>query len=81
MGVCRQMNRAIIFLLLAACVETLALLMSVNPLLERVLEGVVALVGLYLIVLAVRGWRRQGRLELPQVMQGRVVRKRHWHLF
>ncbi|MDQ0190588.1 hypothetical protein JI721_00565 [Alicyclobacillus cycloheptanicus] len=65
----------------AALFEILALILIQNRTVGWIVTALVILFFVYLAVLAVRGWRRQTRLQLPPVMRGRVIRRRHWHLF
>lgn len=74
-------SRLTVFAIIAAVFEVLALVLIHGLVTRWVVTGLVVLFVLYLLVLAVRGWRRQARIDYPAVMTGRVVHKRHWHLF
>lgn len=75
------MRRLLSFALVAAIFEVLALILKANAVVFWLVEAIIALFVLYLVWLAVRGWRKQLTLTVHPVMTGRVVRRRHWHLF
>lgn len=74
-------RRLTLFAIVAAAFEMVALSLIRGPATSWVVTGIVVLFVLYMLILALRGWRRQSRIEFPPVMTGRVVRKRHWRLF
>jgi len=45
------------------------------------IDAIILVAIAFLLYLAVQGWRRQQNLQIPEVMTGKVIRKRHWHLF
>jgi len=69
------------FILIACVFEVIALIVSEFYTVAWVLDILICLVILYLVVLIVRGLVRQSKIEFPEIMSGKVVRKRHWHLF
>ncbi|MCL6548144.1 MAG: hypothetical protein K6T30_04450 [Alicyclobacillus sp.] len=77
----RLARRLLVFAIAALVFEVLALFVNLRGSVWWLLDLIIALAVLYLVVLAVRGWRKQTRLDLPPSMTGRVVRKRHWRLF
>lgn len=75
------MKRLIWFSFAAGVFEILALTLAVNTVVYWAVTAIITLFVLYLLWLSVRGWRKQAGLTLHPVMTGRVVRRRHWHLF
>lgn len=75
------MKRLVLFAIAAGLFEVFALILAVNAVVFWIVEAVIVLFVLYLVLLAVRGWRKQLDLTVHPIMTGRVVRKRHWHLF
>ncbi len=69
------------FVVVAVVFEVLALALIHGSTTKWVVTGIIILFLLYIAGLAVRGWRRQSRIDYPAVMTGRVVRSRHWRLF
>jgi threonine/homoserine/homoserine lactone efflux protein len=62
-------------------VEIIGLAISLFYHISWVLDILIVLFALYLAFLAVRGWRKQINIDMPDILQGKTVRKRHWRLF
>lgn len=75
------MRRLVQFTVLAVVFEGIALAIALSLRVTWLLEVIVGLFVLYFIAMGIRGWRRAVSTQLPQLMTGRVVRRRHWHLF
>ena len=75
------MKRVVWYVIAAGIFEVLALVFINNPRTMWVVQAIVGLFVLYLLVLAVKGWSRQNHLRFDPVMTGKVVRRKHWHLF
>lgn len=74
------MKRLVTFAIAAGVFEVLALVSTASVSVFWVLAAMIALLVLYGVLLAVRGWRKQLVLDVPPVMTGRIVRKQHWRL-
>ncbi|WP_188880466.1 hypothetical protein [Alicyclobacillus cellulosilyticus] len=68
------------FIIISIVFEVIALLSRIRAA-AWVVDACIILLAMYLLVLAVQGWRRQKRIDLPPSMPGHVVRRRHWRLF
>ncbi|MCL6444579.1 MAG: hypothetical protein K6T83_14195 [Alicyclobacillus sp.] len=75
------MKRLWTFVVLAVVFQAIALVAVHVRQVSWLLEVIVAFIVLYLLWLALNGWQRQSRIDLPPSMGGTVVRKRHWTLF
>ncbi|MBX5436736.1 MAG: hypothetical protein IRZ33_05900 [Alicyclobacillaceae bacterium] len=74
-------RRLLLFAVIALLFEGLALIVCLRRTVSWLLYVVIGLVALYLLAIAVRGWRKQARLNLPPSMPGHVLRRRHWKMF
>lgn len=75
------MKRLLWFILLAVVVEAVAITTNNGRWPGWILDVVVVAFVVYLVVLALKGWRKQVCLQLPPALTGKVVRRRHWRLF
>ncbi len=69
------------FIVIAAVVEAIAIPVTGGTFPSWLMDVIIGLVILYLIFLAVRGWNKQIKLDLPPAMAGKKVKSRHWHVF
>ncbi len=69
------------FVGIAVLFEIVALVISRFYHISWILDILIVLFVLYLAFLAARGWRRQASIQMPDILQAKTVRKRHWHLF
>ncbi|QQE80781.1 hypothetical protein [Alicyclobacillus sp. SO9] len=75
------MKKLTTFIIASAVFEIIALVLIGKQASHWILDAIVALVLLYLAVMALAGWRKQVKIDLPQVQKGRIVKKRHWRMF
>lgn len=76
-----KVKRLWIFLIAAVVVEGIAIPISSGRWPSWLMDGMIAVAVIYGGFLALRGWRKQAKLEIPPAMGGKVVRSRHWRLF
>jgi hypothetical protein len=69
------------FIGIACLVEFVGLAISLYYHISWILDILITLFALYLAFLAVRGWKKQINIDLPEILQAKTVRKRHWRLF
>lgn len=75
------MGNLLKFIAIGTIFEIVALLVKLSQIFSLVVDCMIFLGVMYFIFLAVRGWIKQKKISIPEVMTGKVVRKRHWHLF